>query len=354
MRMRGRCRLGLLGLLGCLWAVIPGPPISAADPVVLHGAGATFPLPFYGAAFENYARHHRVVVHYRGVGSGGGIRLLQQRKVDFGGTDAFMTAEELRAAAAPIVHLPTVLGAVAITYQLPGNPRLRLTAEVITDIFLGQVRRWSDPRLVALNPGRHLPDLPIRVAHRADSSGTTFIFSEYLTKTSAAWKERVGAGKSLKWPVGIGGEGNPGVAGLVRQAAGSIGYVELIYALANGLTVAEVQNRAGRYILPHPASVTHAAMAPLPPDTNASLTDTEAAAGYPISGFTWLGIYREQDYDGRPRERAEALVDLLWWLTHDGQAHAGPLHYAPLPAEAVRKVEVLLRGLTFRGSPILR
>jgi phosphate transport system substrate-binding protein len=344
--------LALWLTLACL------PPLVASGAVAaeleLRGAGATFPLPYYQSAFESFTRQSGIAVGYQGVGSGEGIRLLTQRRVDFGGTDAFMAPQELAEAGAPIVHIPTCLGAVAITYYLPGNPRLQMSSDVIADLFLGHIKRWNDPRLVRLNSDRRLPDLPVRVVYRSDSSGTSQILSEYLSKTSPLWRERVGTVRKLHLPGGVGGAGNPGVAGLIRQAPGSFGYVELIYALGNDLLVADVRNRAGRFVSANLESVSLAGRVPLPDDTNASLTDTEAAEGYPISGFTWLALYREQDYDGRPRERAEALARLLAWMIRDGQAQARTLHYAPLPDEATRKAEALLKSLTYRRQPILR
>ncbi len=338
-----------LAVLGGL--VFPRQPAAGTE---LSGAGATFPHPYYKTVFDAFSRQSPVTVRYQATGSGEGIRSLLDRKADFGATDAFMTPEEIRSAPAPIVHVPTCLGAVVLTYYLPGNPKLRLSADVIADIFLGRITRWNDPRIGGLNPDHRFPDLAVRVVHRSDSSGTTFIVSEYLTKTSQAWRDKVGTGRTVKWPVGIGGKGNPGVAGMVKQTPGSIGYVELIYALGNDLTVAALRNRAGRFVEPVPDAVTLAARVPLPDDTNASLTDTDVLDGYPISSFTWIGLYQEQDYDGRSRERGEALVRLLWWVTHEGQAYARPLQYAPLPDEAVRKAETLLRSVTYRGQPILR
>ena len=344
--------LALKLLLACL------PPLVASGAVAgeleLRGAGATFPLPYYQSAFESFARLSGIAVNYQGIGSGEGIRFLKQRQVDFAGTDAFMTPQELAEAGAPIVHVPTCLGGVAITYFLPGNPRLQMSSEVIADLFLGTIKRWNDPRLVRLNPDRRLPDLPVRVVYRSDSSGTTHILTEYLGKTSPLWRERVGTVRKLQLPVGIGGTGNPGVAGLIRQAPGSIGYVELIYALGNDLPVADVRNRAGRFVSATLESVSLAGRVSLPDDTNASLTDTEAPDGYPISGFTWLALYREQEYDGRPRERGEALARLLGWMLRDGQAQARALQYAPLPEEATRKADALLKSLTYRRQPILR
>jgi len=348
------CRRSLLALV-VTWGVLGfGGPPSAQAGAALQGAGATFPLPFYQTLIEAYAKRAGVTVDYRGVGSGEGIRQILERKVDFGATDAFLTAAEAQKSPAPLVLVPTCLGAVVLTHYLPGNPKLRLTPEVIADLFLGTIKRWSDPRIAQLNPDARIPDLPVRVVRRQDGSGTTYIFTEYLSKTSSVWREKVGTGKAVAWPVGIGGEGNPGVAGLLTQVPGSIGYVELIYALGNDLPVAVVRNRAGRFIEPTPESVSRAAQAPLPEDTNASLTDTPVPDAYPIGSFTWLAFYKEQDYDGRARDRAEALLNFLWWVTHDGQANARSLSYAPLPDGAVRKAETLLRSATYRGQAILR
>ena len=338
-----------------LFALMPAPTAAvAAEREQLLGAGATFPLPFYHAVFDLYGRQHGVRVTYQGIGSGGGIQQLIERKIDFGGTDAYMDTQEAQQAAAPVLHVPTCLGAVALTYNLPGNPALKLTPELIADIFLGTIRRWNDPRLAGLNPESRLPDLGISVIHRSDSSGTTFIFTEYLSKISSEWKRRVGTGKSLSWPASTGAAGNPGVAGQVKQTPGAIGYVELIYALGNDLTVASVRNRAGRYIAPTPESVTLAAAVPLPDDMHVSLTDTSAPDGYPISGFTYLILYREQDYAGRSRNRAETLAHLLSWVTHEGQKHAATLQYAPLAEAAVRKAEGIIRFVTYHGQPVLR
>jgi len=234
-----------LAVLGGL--VCPRQPTAGTE---LSGAGATFPYPYYQTVFEAFSRQHSVAVRYQATGSGEGIRSLLDRKADFGATDAFMTPEEIRSAPAPIVHVPTCLGAVVLTYYLPGNPALRLSADVVADIFLGRIVRWNDPRIGALNPDQRLPDLPVRVAHRSDSSGTTFIFSEYLTKTNPAWRAKVGTGKTVKWPVGIGGKGNPGVAGLVKQAPGSIGYVEYAYAVQNKLAYTKMRNRDGKVVSP--------------------------------------------------------------------------------------------------------
>jgi phosphate transport system substrate-binding protein len=329
--------------------------MDAAAGVDLFGAGATFPQPLYDRMFSTYERQSGIKIQYEGSGSGAGIERIIKKQVDFAGTDAFMTEKELKEAGASIIHIPTCLGAVVMTYNLPGNPRLRFTAEAIADIFLGKIRRWSDPKMAEINPGVKLPDMPITAVHRSDGSGTTFIFSEYLSKVNKEWKEKIGTGKSLHWPAGLAAaKGNPGVAGLVKQISGAIGYVELVYGLGNDLTVAAFKNRAGQFVDPTPESVSRSADVNLPDDTNISLTDTLAPVGYPISSFTWLALYREQGYGGRSREKTEELARLLWWVVHDGQRFAKLLHYSPLPEEAARKAETLLRALTFNGLQLIK
>ncbi len=324
------------------------------DNVELLGAGATFPYPFYSKLFDVYHQEYDVKVNYQAIGSGGGIRQLLNKTVDFGATDAFMSVEELEKAPAKIIHIPACLGAVAVTYNIPGNPELRLTPEIITDIFLGKIRMWNDDRIKVINPEVKLPKWNIAIVHRSDGSGTTFIFSDYMTKVNSGWEQKVGRGKSLKWPLGLGGKGNPGVAGLVHQIPGAIGYVELIYALSNNMPVGIIKNKSGNYIVPSIESVSLAANAELPPDTRVSLTNTDASKGYPISSFTWLIVYKEQNYNGRSKNRATTTVNLLWWIIHNGQEYAEPLHYAPLPKEAVEKSEGLLRSITYNNQTILK
>lgn len=316
------------------------------------GAGATFPYPFYSKLFDVYSKENNVRINYQAIGSGGGIRQLESRTVDFGATDAFMSDQELSKAPAPILHIPTCLGAVVITYNLPGQPTLKFSGDLIADIFLGKVRTWNDPAIAAVNPGVTLPSTPITVAHRSDGSGTTFIFSDYLGKVSSQWKNKVGTGKSLNWPVGLGGKGNPGVAGLVKQTPGAIGYVELIYALQNSMPVGIVKNRSGNFVTPSIESVSQAAAVDLPDDTRVSITDTGAAQGYPISSFTWLIFYREQAYAGRSKAEALVLKSLLQWVVHQGQSYAESLHYAPLPAAAVEKADAVIASIQFGGQPL--
>lgn len=321
----------------------------------LSGAGATFPQPLYSKMFDAYNQQYKVKVNYQGIGSGGGINQIIKKTVDFGGTDAFMTEKEMKSAGATVMHIPTCLGAVVVTYNLPGNPKLNFTPDLVADIFLNKINKWNDRRIAAVNPGIKFPDLAISVVRRADGSGTTYIFSEYLTKVSEEWKEKIGFGKSLNWPRGhIGQKGNPGVAGYVKQTLGSIGYVELLYALQNKMAFGNIKNKSGKFIEPTIKSVSAAASVNMPDDTNISLTDTDAKEGYPISGFTWLIFYKEQNYSNRTKEKAETLANLLMWMVKDGQKFVEPLQYAPLPAEAVGKSVKIIKSLTYDGLKIIK
>ncbi len=336
------------------WIVATCIPSLARGNITLLGAGATFPYPLYSKWFDVYYRTTGVRVNYQAIGSGGGIRQLLRRVVDFGATDAFMSDEELKKAPGPIIHIPMALGAVVITYNLPGSPTLRFTPEVVADIFLGKITYWDHPRIKSLNPNVKLPHRRIVVVHRSDGSGTTAIFTDYLCKVSREWRAKVGKGKSVNWPTGLGGKGNPGVAGLIAQIPGSIGYVELAYAKQNNLPVAILKNKAGKWVKPTLKAVSAAANIPLPPDTRVSITDTEAPDGYPISGFTWIIIYKEQNYARRSLDRARALVKLLWWCIHDAQKYNESLLYGRLPQKAVEISERLLEEVTYNGKPILR
>lgn len=326
---------------------------SRADSGLL-GAGATFPYPLYSKMFDVYHKEYGVRVNYQAIGSGGGIRQLLSKTVDFGASDAFMSDKELKKSPYQILHIPMCLGAVVVTYNLPGSPEIRLTPEIIADIFLGKINRWDDFRIKKVNPGLQLPGMKIIVAHRSDGSGTTFIFTDYLSKVSKEWQEKVGRGKSVSWPVGLGGKGNPGVAGLVKQIPGSVGYVELVYALQSNMPAAIVKNKKGNFIKASIKSTSLAANVELPPDTRVSLTDTESEFGYPISGFTWILVYKEQNYDSRSKGKAKTLVNLLWWMTHQGQKYTEGLGYAPLPDEAVKKAEKIIKSITYKGRPLRR
>jgi phosphate transport system substrate-binding protein len=320
----------------------------------LIGAGATFPYPLYSKMFDVYNKEYGVKVNYQSIGSGGGIRQLINKTVDFGGSDAIMSDKDLSEALAPVLHIPTCAGADVITYNLPGTPQLRFTPDVIADIFLGKITKWNDRRLAEINPGVKLPDMNVMVVHRSDGSGTTFIFSDYLSKVSNEWKEKVGRGTSLNWPAGLGGKGNEGVAGLVQQTPGSIGYVELIYALHNKMPYGPVKNKKGNFVTPTLASTSKAADTNLPDDMKVSITDTDAPEGYPISGFTWILVYKEQNYGARTEEKAKEVVKLLWWMTHEGQKQAEPLHYSPLSKKAAEKAEKLIKSISYKASVVMK
>ena len=316
------------------------------------GAGATFPYPFYSKVFDVYNKEKGVKVNYQSIGSGGGIKQLQNKTVDFGASDAPMSDEELSKSPAPIVHIPTCLGAVIITYNLPGDPVLKFTPDVLANIFLGKIKKWNDPNIVAINPGIQLPDLPVSIVHRSDGSGTTYIFSDYLSKVSPEWNTKPGKGKSLDWPVGLGAKGNEGVSGLVKQTPGSIGYVELVYALQNKMPAAQLKNKAGNFVAASLQSSTAAAKIDLPADMRVSLTNTDAVDGYPICSFTYLLLYKDQKYDSRTEASAKATVDLVNYVIHDGQKYAESLGYAPLPDAAVKKAEEILKSVTYGDKPL--
>ncbi len=326
-------------------------PLTAKDNELL-GAGATFPYPLYSKMFDVYNKQYGVRINYQSIGSGGGIRQLVSKTIDFGASDAFMSEEELDKQDGHILHMPTCLGAVVITYNLPGDPQLKLTQDVLSDIFLGKIKNWNDERIKAINPDAKLPKLKIVVVHRSDGSGTSFIFTDYLSKISPTWKEKVGMGKSVKWPTGLGAKGNEGVSGLIKQMKGGIGYCELAYALHNNMPTALMRNKAGNFVKPEIASISEAANVEIPPHTRVSLTNTEAENGYPISSFTWILLYKEQNYGEHTQKKAETLVDLLWWMIHDGQKYAEPLDYAPLSEKAVQQAEAIIKSVTFDGNQL--
>lgn len=317
------------GLLMAL-SLFAGQTLSAA--VNLTGAGATFPYPIYSKWFDEYNKKTGVQINYQSIGSGGGIRQITEKTVDFGATDGPMTDQHLFAADGKILHIPTVLGAVVPVYNIPGlTEKVKISGAVLADVFLGKVKTWSDPALKALNPGVALPDAPIVVVRRSDGSGTTYCFVDYLSKVSADWKSKVGKGTSVNWPVGLGGKGNEGVAGMVKQTPNSIGYVELIYAKQNSISFMSVQNKAGNFVDASIESVTAAAAsASMPADYRVSITDASGPDAYPISTFTWLLVYERSGGD-----RGTTLKDFLGWMLEDGQKLAPTLGYAPLPANVV-------------------
>ena len=346
-----KCFLIILLALGGLLGTMPNQP--QAGSVFLNAAGATFPSPLYRRWFAAYQARTGVRLTYTETGSGEGIRRLLNRTVDIGASDVFLTDAELAGLPGPVVHLPSCMGAVAIIYNLPGDPSLRLTPDLIARLFLGDITGWASPDIAAVNPDRRLPELPVRVVHRTESSGTTFLLSDFLTKTSSRWHQQVGRGKRIDWPLGIGTEGNPGVAEMVSRIPGSIGYVSLTYAASRHLPAALVRNRAGRFLPPTLATVSAAAAGvPIPDDTRVLFTDTLALGGYPISAFTYLIVHQEQAYDGRSFETARSLVAFLRWALNKGQHDAEPLFYAPLPPGVVALALTRLQKITYGGQPL--
>lgn len=328
---------------------------SGSENVSLTAAGATFPMPYYNLVFKDYTKKTDVLVTYGGIGSGGGIRSLKDKVVDFGATDAYLSDDKLAEMPGEVVHIPTCMGAVVIAYNLPGVDELKLSDQLLEKIFMGEITNWNDPALKENNPGVTLPDMEITFVHRSDGSGTTYIFSDYMSKVSEKWSEAVGTGKSLKWPVGMGAKGNPGVAGTISQTEGSIGYIGSEFAFAQKIQTAKVQNSAGEYILPGIESISAAAQGEIPADTRVMLTNSSDAASYPISGFTWIILYKEQAYDGRSKAQAAATVEFLDWLvSEEAQSQAAKVNYAPLPDTAVQKAKAILRSVTYEGEPLLK
>src|SRR5438034_6376095 len=321
--------------------------------VRLQGAGATFPNPLYQKWLSEYGKlNANIKIDYQSIGSGGGIKQIQARTVDFGASDAPMTEAELKASPAELIHIPTVLGAVVITYNLSEVSKpLRFSPDVIADIFLGKITKWNDPRIKADNTDATLPAADITVVHRAESSGTSFVFTDYLAKVSAEWKEKVGADKAPKWPVGQGGKGNEGVTGQLKQQPNTIGYVELAYAVQNKLPVALVKNASGNFVEPSIDAVTAAAAAELtqtPEDLRVSLTNANGPNVYPISSYTYILVYKEQP----DRLKGKAVIDFVWWGIHDGEKFANDLQYAPLPDAIVKRAEAKINSITAGGKPL--
>ena len=326
---------------------------GAGGTVTLQGAGATFPNPLYQKWLSEYGKlHANVRIDYQSIGSGGGIKQLKEQTVDFGASDAPMKDEDLKSAPGEIVHIPTVLGAVVVTYNLTGlNQPLRFSPETVADIFLGKITKWNDPKIAGDNPGVTLPTANITVVHRSDGSGTSAVFTDYLSKVSAEWKEKVGSGTSPSWPVGLGGKGNEGVTGQIKNTPNTLGYVELAYAAQNNLPVAQIKNASGNFIAPSIDSVTAAAAgsaANTPDDLRVSITNATGAQAYPISSYTYILVYKDQ----KNAAKGKVLVDFLWWGIHDGEAFATPLQYAPLPADIIKRAEAKINSITAGGAPL--
>jgi phosphate transport system substrate-binding protein len=327
--------------------------VGTSAEVKLQGAGATFPNPLYQKWFSEYNKiTPNAKFDYQSIGSGGGINQISARTVDFGGSDAPLKDEELKAAPGELLHIPTVLGAVVITYNLPGvTADLKFAPETIAGIFLGNIKKWNDPAIAASNPGIAFPDAVITVVRRSDGSGTSYVWTDYLSKVSPEWKEKVGTGVSVNWPVGFGAKGNEGVSGQIKQTPNSLGYVELIYADQNKLPYASIKNSAGEFIKPTLDSITAAAAgaaAQMPDDLRVSITNAPGKDAYPIASFTYFLVYKEQS----DQAKGKALVNFLWWSIHDGEKMAKGLLYAPLPPEVVARAEQKIQSITYQGKPL--
>ena len=343
----------VLGSSG-LGAVTTG--AGAAGLVTLNGAGATFPYPLYSRWFAEYNRlHPDVRINYQSIGSGGGIAQVQKGTVDFGASDAPLSDAQLKDMGRPVVLIPTVAGSIAMSYNLPGvGSGLRLTPENIVDLYMGQITKWNDPKIVANNPSAKLPDMAVTIVHRSDGSGTTFHFTSFLSEVSKAWADKVGRSTSVEWPAGIGGKGNEGIAGLVKQTPGSIGYIELAYVVQNQLTYAVVKNRDGRWIAPSLSATTAAAAGGAAKmaqtnDVRVSIAYAPGANVYPIAGFTYLLVPQNQTDEAK----GKALAEFLWWAIHDGEKDAPQLLYAPIPAPVVAINERILRTVNYQGKALL-
>ena len=336
-------------------AALLGTAVPAAAQVTLNGAGATFPNIIYSNWMLTYNQAHPdVKLNYQSIGSGGGIRQFSDGTVDFGATDAPMTDSAMAAIKGDVLHIPTVLGAVVAAYTLPDvSQPIRITPDVLADIFLGRVTKWNDARLASINPGVTLPNQDIIVVHRSDGSGTSFVWTDYLSKVSPEWAQKVGKGPSVSWPVGLGGRGNEGVAATVRQTPGAIGYVELGYALINKMPFAVLKNQAGNWITASLESVTAAAaggMKDMGPNTDfrVSITNSPGAQAYPASSFTWLLVHKTYSDSAKAR----TLVEFIWWAETEGQAKAPELGYAPLPKELRPWIQARLKSVTANGRPV--
>ncbi len=327
----------------------------AQDAKSITGSGASFPFPLYSEMFKVYAEKTSVQVNYQSKGSGAGKSDISARNVDFAGSDSAMTNEEMQKAPGAILHIPMALGAVVPTYNVPGvDAKLKFTGSLLADIYMGKVKTWNDPAIAKLNPGAKLPTLPITVAYRSDGSGTTSIWVDYLAKVSSEWSEKVSKGpqSSVKWPVGVGGPQNAGVAGLVKQIPGAIGYVETTYVKSNALQYGLVRNKAGKFV--DGGDLKEIALAsdakPLPADTRVSITDADI--GYPIAGFTWILVYKDQKYGTRSEAQAKALKSLIDWMLADGQSIHNKLNYAQVDGSALVKAKSILKTMNFGGKAL--
>ena len=328
------------------------PVPSQAAAVSLNGAGATFPYPLYSKWISEYNKQFpNIRINYQSIGSGGGIRQVIAGTVDFGATDAPMKDDEAKQAPGKLLHIPATIGAVVVSYNVPElSEPLKLSSDALVDIYLGKIKKWNDPKIAADNATAKLPAKEISVVYRTDGSGTTNVYTDYLSAVSAEWKDKVGVGKSVKWPVGLGAKGNEGVSGQVKTTPYTIGYIERAYATQNKLPMAELKNKSGKFVAPSTAAMSAAAEGvEMPAALNVSLVDSAAETAYPITGYTYMLVYA----DAKDAAKGEAIAKYLWWALHDGQKFAESLDYAPLPAKVVTLIEARLKELTAGGKKLL-
>lgn len=340
-----------LFLLAAILFISCGGSSKKGETVKISGAGATFPAPFYNIVFKEYAEASGNDVTYGGIGSGGGIRSLKDKTVDFGATDVFLSDREMEEMGADVIHIPTALGAVVLSYNLKGVTDLKLTAELISAIYRGEITHWNDAKIKALNPDIEFPDKGITPVYRSDGSGTTAVFSEYMSKVNESWKNTIGEGKSLQFPAGVAAKGNPGVAGIVAETEGAIGYIGSEYALALNIPSAWLQNSSGHFVKADSKSISASANVDIPDDTRVVITNSPHPDAYPISTFTWIIAYKEQQYNKHTEAEARALVDLFHYITGaNGQQIATKTYYAPLSATALEKTKAVIASITFGGK----
>lgn len=339
---------------GCKLTGKPDNELPIQSHSVITGAGSTFVNPMYSKMLSEFCTQTGIPTSYQSIGSSGGIKRIMSKTVDFGASDAFLSNDEISMFTASVVEFPTCLGAVVLTYNLEGDSSLRLTSDIVSDIYLGKITQWNDPKIKAENKGLQLPDEKITVVHRADGSGTSYVFTDYLSKVNTEWRTKVGTAKLPTWPVGIEGDGNEGVEKAVKQTPGAIGYVELTYALQKNTKFALLKNAAGKYIRASLESTSAAANVDIPADTRISITNSPVADAYPISSFTWVILYKEQSYNDRTKLDAIDLVKELSWMINEGQQYTKSLNYAPLPPKAVAAAKNVLASVTYAGVPVLK
>lgn len=339
---------GILALVALMTSCKGGSNVS------LSGAGATFPAPFYNDATKQFGEAQGIRVSYGGTGSGAGIRNLQDMTVDFGGTDVFLSDTEITEMPAEVIHIPTCIGGIVMAYNLEGITELKLTPDLVTKIYLGEITNWNDPQLAEVNEGVTLPDQAITVVYRSEGSGTTAVFTGFMSKVNEAWKAGIGEGKSVNFPIGIAAKGNPGVAGVINETVGAIGYIGSEYSLALQIPAAKMMNKTGQYIEANMESISLSGnIANMPDDTRMIISDSDNPDAYPISTFTWLLVYKEQSYNGRTIEQAKALQSfLLYLIGEEGAESAKKTHFAPLPEVARAKAEAAIMSMTFEGKPL--